>query len=85
MHRTAVRTARPTLTLSKCATDADCGSGGYCSPSVTDTCFGTFYACHSAGDACLDDTDCQQGESTFHCLYQSQLGHWACGNCFPPP
>ncbi|HTB79109.1 MAG TPA: hypothetical protein VK762_37960 [Polyangiaceae bacterium] len=70
---------------SKCATDADCGSGGYCSPSVGGTCFGHFYACHSPEDTCLEDTDCPQGGAMSRCLYQVQLGRWACGTCISPP
>jgi hypothetical protein len=72
--------ARPTV-----ATDADCGPGGYCSPSVTGTCLGHLYACHSPDDACLDEADCPQGGPLARCLYQPQLRHWACGNCVPPP
>jgi hypothetical protein len=44
-----------------CRTDADCGSGGYCSPSNVPGCgpgwwYG--YFCHTANDTCTNDTDC---------------------------
>jgi hypothetical protein len=53
---------------SNCAVDADCGPGGYCSPSAVPTsalhgavnvCFGPnpFY-CHTASDLCVNDSDC---------------------------
>lgn len=55
-----------------CAVDSDCGTGGYCSPSMV-ACYSTNrqaeveginyggpnpYYCHTASDLCLDDSDC---------------------------
>jgi hypothetical protein len=43
-----------------CITDADCGPGGYCSPSIAPLCGnGTDgYFCHTPDDQCDDDSDC---------------------------
>jgi hypothetical protein len=54
-----------------CAVDSDCGSGGYCSPSM-ETCSSAApevevqdnyagpnpYYCHTASDLCINDSDC---------------------------
>jgi hypothetical protein len=43
-----------------CVTDADCGPGGYCSPSIAPMCGnGTDgYFCHTSADQCDDGSDC---------------------------
>jgi len=49
-----------------CAVDSDCGSGGYCSPSVQvvpnqtpNACWGSNpYFCHTESDLCVNDSDC---------------------------
>jgi hypothetical protein len=70
-----------------CKVDADCGAGGYCSPSADPdkTNFGTTgWWCHTATDACADDTDCTgNGEK---CVYDPTLSHWTCSSkAFLPP
>jgi hypothetical protein len=80
----------------ECRVDADCGPGGYCSPSVgfEGECYcsqcgefgcpcNTVYFCHNAADTCVNDSDCDAGK----CLYKAAMGHWQCvGNeCTPPP
>jgi len=74
------------LAGSECRVDSDCGSGGYCSPSMGPyggSC-GIAYFCHTAADTCLDDSDCDGGL----CLYDKAASHWACAGgdgCVPPP
>jgi hypothetical protein len=74
-----------------CATDSDCGPQGYCSPgALTDYCATPIYFCHSANDTCVDDSDCRAivADSGIlqTCNYDSQSGHFACGDtCIPPP
>jgi hypothetical protein len=78
-------TANVCVSGSQCQVDADCGPGGYCSPSGG---YGTFgcdvaYFCHTAADTCVDDTDCEAPG----CQYDSTAGYWRCGGkgCAPPP
>jgi hypothetical protein len=63
-----------------CRLDADCGAGGYCSPSLG-TCgnYGgvTGYYCHTAADKCVDDADCA-AQGGGDCRYDSAMGHWDC-------
>jgi hypothetical protein len=74
-----------------CATDADCGPHGYCSPGAfADYCSVPVYFCHSGSDTCVDDLDCRAivADSGIlqTCNYDSQNGHFACGDaCIPPP
>jgi hypothetical protein len=61
-----------------CATDADCGAKGYCSPSFGPC--GNYagvvaYYCHTCQDACTDDSDCPNGG---YCAYEPAAGHWLC-------
>jgi hypothetical protein len=68
--------------FSKCRVDADCGPGGYCSPSGVENC-NTGYFCHTPSDACIDDVDCGHGGT---CNYDPTAAHWRCSNtCAPPP
>jgi hypothetical protein len=51
-----------TCVSGNCRVDADCGAGGYCSPSPAlrgcgDDLLAGYY-CHTAGDLCIDDSDC---------------------------
>jgi len=79
-------------TGSNCAVDGDCGPGGYCSPSLVerlcvclqargDAC-GHGYYCHTAGDECIDDADCSDGQT---CNYAVATGTWTCSECWPIP
>jgi len=65
------------LTGSDCRVNADCGSGGYCSPSAGYGSYGcgVAYFCHTAADTCVDDTDCESQQ----CQYDDTAGHWRCG------
>jgi hypothetical protein len=101
-------------TTSNCRVDADCGPGGYCSPSQVNVfcfclspalcdkdsgycCIGTDcspdycacgdacghgYYCHTLADDCVDDGDCETGDS---CNYDTVVKRWTCGWCMPPP
>lgn len=63
-----------------CKIDADCGEGGYCSPS-----FGycgnyhgvIAYYCHTAEDECINDSECVEMNQGY-CAYVAEVGHWAC-------
>jgi hypothetical protein len=66
-----------------CRTDSECGPGNYCSPTVGFDC-GPYtgvvgYYCHHPKDACINDSDCTQGD----CRYDPASGGWACatGKC----
>jgi hypothetical protein len=69
-----------------CHTDADCGPGGSCSPTVDFGCgvhFGTIgYYCHTCADTCVNDSDCPpdptKGPGNY-CAYDPGVGRWACG------
>jgi len=67
-----------------CRTDADCGPGGFCSPTVDPQCGGyrgvQGYDCHTCEDTCVDDTDCGDGKpGSPYCAYDPTVGHWTCG------
>jgi hypothetical protein len=77
-----------------CAVDSDCGPGGYCSPSG-ETCAGLTYRCHTAQDACTNDSDCPSIDADAGgspcitgagCAYSPQAQHWVCSQltCCPP-
>jgi hypothetical protein len=63
-----------------CRVDKDCGTAGYCSPSLG-SCGNylgvTGYYCHTAKDKCTDDTDCQ-AQGGGDCRYDSVTNAWAC-------
>ena len=65
-----------------CLVDADCGVGGYCSPSFGDC--GSYmgvvaYFCHTAADECVDDVDCGDEDSWGpYCAYNRVSGRWTC-------
>jgi len=66
-----------------CRVDSDCGPGGYCSPSQsTGGCGGLAgYYCHTAGDQCVDDSDCPMPDAqpaVPACMYSSAAGYWQC-------
>jgi hypothetical protein len=60
-----------------CRIDADCGTGGYCSP-IIDRCTSgvTGYFCRSSKDACANDGDC--GAATPNCDRDPVTGVWGC-------
>ena len=62
-----------------CHTDADCGPGGYCSPTYGLGCgpfFGTEgWYCHTCADTCVNDSDCP---TNAWCEYDPVVGHWSC-------
>jgi hypothetical protein len=70
-----------------CRVDSDCGSGGFCSPSVASDCgagtdyFCLGYYCHTSRDQCTNDTDCGPAEA---CIYSYQAGFWQCAEYLPP-
>jgi hypothetical protein len=73
------------LTSGNCHVDADCGPGGYCSPSLGSC--GTYagvegYYCHTASDECIDDTDCptQPGLAPAYCAFMPDTGRWQCSS-----
>jgi len=65
-----------------CRVDADCGPGGYCSPTITTDPETTWcgsvggYYCHTPNDLCIDDSDCGGGND--FCVYSSTGGRWEC-------
>jgi hypothetical protein len=65
-----------------CRIDADCGAGGYCSPSSLSTACGDSlagYYCHTAGDLCLNDSDCPStGPDIPVCVYSTADHRWEC-------
>ena len=65
---------------SNCRSDADCGPGGFCSPSVYQRCARiNGYFCHGPGDECGIDADCASGR----CAFASEVGHWICAYAEP--
>ena len=77
-----------------CVVDSDCGDGGYCSPSVEQSClFPSPYFCHTANDTCTDDSDCPSVDAgpfscsvLTPCAYDPGEQRWACTQltCCPP-
>jgi len=69
---------------SDCQVDADCGPGGFCSPSFGLQC-GSYhgvlsYHCHTPKDDCLNDSDCRKESSSYgYCAFEPKSGHWICG------
>jgi hypothetical protein len=69
-----------------CRVDADCGAGGYCSPTPAlpcnvdgraPFCQAVGYYCHTTRDQCVDDSDCQ-GVGFPGCLFDPSVGYWRC-------
>jgi len=63
-----------------CRIDSDCGAKGYCSPSrAVGGCGGLGgYYCHTAMDACINDSDCPSGGGPEVCAYSLTSLHWQC-------
>lgn len=65
-----------TCIASTCRVDADCGDGGYCSPSTSTGCSYPGcggYHCHTCDDQCVNDSDCASDS----CGVDS-TGTWVC-------
>jgi hypothetical protein len=65
-----------------CLTDADCGPGNWCSPSLSDCGMYTGPAgwfCHTQEDECIDDSDCGNGWP-WYCRYEQAVGRWTCSD-----
>jgi hypothetical protein len=71
--------------VGNCQLDADCGAGGFCSPSASFDCgagvvayYG--YYCHTPGDECVNDSDCapQGNDANAFCTYDPHNQHWVC-------
>jgi hypothetical protein len=73
-------TASNTCLAGDCRVDADCGAGGYCSPSLG-SCGNylgvTGYYCHTSADACIDDADCT-AHGGGDCRYNDTKKAWDC-------
>ncbi len=69
-----------TCTDGACRVDADCGAGGFCSPTRGGGCGGlTGYFCHTSADTCVDDPDCAGGGGVPKiCAYSATSKHWEC-------
>jgi hypothetical protein len=69
-----------TCTASNCRVDANCGSGGYCSPADNAGSCGSLlgYFCHTPNDQCLDDSDCPTGNGPMVCTYVMSASRWEC-------
>lgn len=71
-----------------CQIDADCGPGGYCSPtfgSCGDYSGVVGYRCHTPQDECVDDEDCAGQDAGFlgqrpYCMFVQEVGRWRCAN-----
>ena len=71
---------------SGCRIDSDC-TAGYCSPSYGYCRYDGVvqYACHTAADLCVNDTDCPDNPiGPMLCSFDSSQGHWACVNVACP-
>jgi hypothetical protein len=72
-----------TCVKGNCRVDADCGASGYCSPSALAASCGenlAAYYCHTAGDLCVDDSDCPaaSGGEIAACVYSTRDSRWEC-------
>ncbi len=67
-------TANYCLASGTCRTDADCGDQKYCSPSPGACGRPPTFYCHTSGDECIDDADCDAGV----CRYDTTLTRWRC-------
>lgn len=65
-----------------CPDSAACYAGGTQVPcSCGDAC-GHGYFCHTPSDTCMEDSDCDSGDS---CSYDRLAGRWRCTYCWPVP
>jgi hypothetical protein len=77
-------TSSCTVQPGSCRVDADCGAGGFCSPTWTsgEDVEVVAYECHTCEDQCIDDTDCTGMYPGGYCIYNQCVGYWTCS---PPP
>jgi hypothetical protein len=63
-----------------CRVDADCGAGGYCSPTMSNQGCGGLggYYCHTPQDQCIDDSDCPSSNGLGVCTYDTTAKYWRC-------
>jgi hypothetical protein len=68
-----------------CRVDADCGAGGYCSPTLDMSQCGTLggFYCHTPADQCIDDADCTSTSGTPFCVWSPGTKRWECTS-LPP-
>ncbi len=70
------------LSASNCALDSDCPPPGFCSPSpVLGQSPDIGFFCHTPGDTCADDVDCQPpppGPFVSACRFDMMGGTWRC-------
>jgi hypothetical protein len=63
-----------------CRVDADCGPGGFCSPTWDLACGQSNgvvgYYCHTPRDTCVDDIDCVDGTKAGYCAWS--VDRWRC-------
>jgi hypothetical protein len=65
----------------QCRVDSDCGPNGVCSQSGSEG--GPFYGvvgryCRTQADTCGTDADCNAQPGGGTCVYESEVGYWAC-------
>jgi hypothetical protein len=72
---------------SNCRVDADCGPGGWCSPTFSASLCGVVggYYCHTSRDTCVNDSDCVDGGVGFACGFDTTVGYWSCMFNLPCP
>ncbi len=63
-----------------CQVNADCGDGGWCSPSYGDC--GDYsgvvsYYCRTPDDECLNDSDCNE-QTGGYCMFSDPAARWVC-------
>jgi hypothetical protein len=62
----------------KCRVNSDCGPEGYCVPSAGYCGSISGFYCHTPADTCVDPKiDCPSGQGQA-CVYDQNLGHFAC-------
>jgi hypothetical protein len=81
-HGSAYSPGGNTCLPGNCRVDADCGAGGFCSPSPPDTTnTGSVagYYCHTPMDACTNDSDCAKaGGALDVCVWSGKQSRWMC-------
>jgi hypothetical protein len=85
-HGSAYNDFGNTCVAGNCRVDADCGAGGYCSPTAPAGGWcgdvGGYY-CHTPNDLCLDDSDCADTDAGAFagpgfCEYATTNMRWEC-------